>query len=117
MNNKVFTCPIYDSKYIDCFRDTKTGELSYRLALLKGMYLIPLLKYYMRYLVGASLGQKGTFLIISFFKVYHDLYTGDKRDPKECSEIIGECAMALAMENAVFRFCHLGRVVIKEVRL
>ena len=117
MNNKIFTCPIYDSKYIECSIDTKTGELSYRLApaeryvpytFIEVLYEIP----------GRGFFRAKRKLSHYFiYKVNHDLRTGDKRDPKEFSEIIGECAMALARENAAFSFCHLGKVVIKEVRL
>lgn len=117
MNGNVFPIPIYDSRYIACYRDTKTGELSFKLS--------PAEKYvpYTAMEVLYEIPGKGFFRVkrklshYFVYKVYHDLRTGDVRDPKECREIIEECAMALARENAAFSFCHLGKIVIKEVRL
>lgn len=115
--NSVFPYPYYDYKYIDCLRDTKTGELSFKLA--------PAEKYipYTAIEVLYEIPGKGFFRVkrrlshYFIYKVYHDLRTGDERDPKECREIIEECAMALARDHAAFSFCHLGRINIKEVRL
>ena len=117
MNNKVFVRPCYDSQHIDCFRDAKTGELSFKLA--------PAEKYvpYTSMEVLYEIPGRGFFRAkrklshYFVYKVYHDLRTGDKRDPVECRMIIDECAMTLARENAAFRFCHLGKIFIREVRL
>lgn len=117
MNNMVFTCPIYDSKYIDCYRDTKTGELSFKLA--PSEKYVPHTSMEVLY----EIPGRGFFRVkrkLSHYfdyKVYHDICTGDKREPVECRYIIEECAMALARENAAFSFCYLGKIFIREVRI
>ena len=116
MNNG-YAIPIYDSQYIDCFRDTKTGELSFKLA--PAEKYIPHTSMEVLYEIPGHGYFRAKRKISHYFdyKVYHDLRTGEVRGPKECREIIEECAMVLARENAAFRYCYLGKIVIKEVRL
>lgn len=115
--NGIVNLPIYDSRYIDCYRDTKTGELSFKLS--------PSDKYlpYTSMEVLYEIPGRGFFRVkrkISHYfdyKLYHDLRTGEERDPQECREIVEECSLILARYDAAFRFCYLGKVIVKEVRL
>ena len=107
----------YDSHYIDAFQNAQTGEITFSLA--SDERYLPYTKITVMYEIPGVAVERVSRKLSRYFvyKLYHDLRTGDARDPVEVRRILDDCCVCLAKMDATFKYCHLGEVIVKECRL